>query len=174
MIDEYTVCPAGEGDWELIARNHAETIWSSLNDLRKQETSPAAVHSQVEKQIGMFRTGEEGNAQIFVVRDKTGKFAGFLWMEMFLSGFTGKHQAHISEIFVAQEFRGKGIGKLLMNHAETWALQKGLSAIGLNVAATNTAAIELYMKSGYTTDAFRMYKHLGEESNSSARDLGKT
>ena len=63
-----------------------------------------------------------------------------------------KHKASIYGVYVDAPARGRGIGRLLMQHTLDHARQlTGLRQIILSVATTNTAAFNLYESLGFTT-----------------------
>lgn len=51
-------------------------------------------------------------------------------------------------LYVDRQYRGKGIGRKLLDHVETLALQKGLKRVALNTYSFQ--APEFYQKLGYT------------------------
>ncbi len=57
----------------------------------------------------------------------------------------------IADIYVVPESRRQGIGKKLMEAAEEWFKQRGVSEIILEVSCKNEAAIEFYKKLGFGT-----------------------
>jgi GNAT superfamily N-acetyltransferase len=60
--------------------------------------------------------------------------------------------AELGDLYVAERFRGRGIGRALMEAAETWAAGNGFTAIGLAVTSENThndVARSMYQRSGY-------------------------
>ncbi|MCX7653081.1 MAG: GNAT family N-acetyltransferase [Fervidobacterium sp.] len=57
---------------------------------------------------------------------------------------------YISNIAIDRKYRGMGYGSKLMNYAEKLAREHNLRKISLDVENTNTLAIELYRKLGYT------------------------
>jgi ribosomal protein S18 acetylase RimI-like enzyme len=73
---------------------------------------------------------------------------------------TGKKHGYIYDIFVKKEFRGKGIGKILLEKAQSYCREKGYSRILLMVSVNNANAIELYNKSGFKTEQMYMGKAL--------------
>jgi ribosomal protein S18 acetylase RimI-like enzyme len=74
---------------------------------------------------------------------------------------TGATHGFIYDIFVAEEYRGKGIGKILIEKAETYCREKGYPRILLMVSAENQPAIRLYTKTGFKTEHMHMGKELG-------------
>ena len=52
-------------------------------------------------------------------------------------------------VSVVDGFRGRGIGRALIGHLESWAVERGAVRILLNVAEANVDAIRLYHDLGY-------------------------
>jgi GNAT superfamily N-acetyltransferase len=57
--------------------------------------------------------------------------------------------AYIDELYIAEEHRGRGIGRRAMEFVEMKAHQMGVNAMHLEVSPANAAALELYSRSGY-------------------------
>lgn len=57
--------------------------------------------------------------------------------------------AHIEDISVARARRGKGVGKALLEKAETWAKEKGLPALSLECQDNNVLAARFCQKNGF-------------------------
>lgn len=53
-------------------------------------------------------------------------------------------------VSVVQGQRGKGIGRALIGHLESWAAEHGVERVVLNVAEANVDAIRLYHALGYS------------------------
>lgn len=61
-----------------------------------------------------------------------------------------KHIAHIWGMFVDKDYRGQGIGKMLMEEIERRAKQRGQTKkIKLEVVVKQEVALEMYKKLGY-------------------------
>lgn len=58
--------------------------------------------------------------------------------------------AEIKSMFVAPEFRGRGIGRALLEELHRIAAERGCRAVRLDTSDYLTAAINLYRSSGYT------------------------
>ena len=71
-------------------------------------------------------------------------FAPLLELESFVSGFWS-----VIGVAVYQEFRGRGLARLLLGHAE--GLAKPEKAIGLSIVVedSNNTAIEFYRRFGF-------------------------
>ena len=68
--------------------------------------------------------------------------------------------AIVDSIGVKSDFRGGGIGRMLMHKIHEWAIVKGAIAIELNVHEFNRGAISFYRKLGYDTVSQKMSKLL--------------
>lgn len=57
--------------------------------------------------------------------------------------------AEIDNIFVEEEFRQKGIGKLLLDEFCNWAKKMKIDRVSISAFAENTRAIALYKREGF-------------------------
>ena len=57
--------------------------------------------------------------------------------------------AYIDDFCIKKEYRGQSIGTQLLQRAEVYAGERGISHICLHVEMTNTSAQRLYRKNGY-------------------------
>ena len=148
------------GDWTWIAEKHIETAWASLTPELQQAITIETVRASLAEQIGKFRAEHGVTNQVFVAQSVDDNRIGYVWVGQVKSAFTGTLQAHILNLFVAEDSRGQGIGARLMTLAETWARQHKLERIGLSVATHNKTAIGLYENLEYKTETLRMFKNL--------------
>lgn len=72
--------------------------------------------------------------------------------------------AHIEDISVSEDYRGKGIGGALLKTAEKWANENGLYAMSLECQDNNIWASRFYKKKGFFIGGVntRLYSMLGE------------
>jgi GNAT superfamily N-acetyltransferase len=92
-----------------------------------------------------------------------GKLAGYAIFFPFYSSFQGPG-LFLEDIYVREEFRGKGIGKLLMAQVAAIALHEGCWAMRWEVLDWNQPAIEFYKKLGATfLDDWKEVQLAGEE-----------
>ncbi len=73
--------------------------------------------------------------------DQNGKFMGGLTGSSYLGWF------YVDLLFVDEKFRGRGIGKRLLQEAEAWAKKKGCRNINLNTITFQAPGF--YRKMGY-------------------------
>jgi len=60
-----------------------------------------------------------------------------------------KHAMQLTGLFVTPWARGRGLSRMLLDHAEAEARKQGASVINLDVRETMEAAIKLYESAGY-------------------------
>jgi len=83
------------------------------------------------------------------VAEQNGMIAGYVCL---MSLF---EEAQILDIAVAPERRGRGVARLLMDHAITVAREKEAELLALEVRASNVAAITLYERCGFVRTGIR-------------------
>jgi len=71
-----------------------------------------------------------------------------------------RRYAIVDGLGVKSDFRGGGIGRMLMHRIDEWATDKGAVAIELNVYEFNRGTIGFYRKLGYATVSEKMSKLL--------------
>jgi (aminoalkyl)phosphonate N-acetyltransferase len=69
--------------------------------------------------------------------------------------------AEIQEFYVSPLHRSSGIGKVLLQVAETWAVAQGVTEIELSTNQKRTQAHKFYLREGYANTHFKMTKRIG-------------
>ena len=67
--------------------------------------------------------------------------------------------AYIDELTVDPEFRGKGIGMALINHAVEWARNHNYPGVCLETQTNNVPACKLYEKCGFVLGGFDIHAY---------------
>lgn len=83
-----------------------------------------------------------------------------LWMGNAIDLPSGDRQAYIFLLYVAPEHRRRGIARVLIGEAETWAASKGDRQISLQVFSHNRVALDFYRRLGYEIQSFSVHKTL--------------
>lgn len=91
--------------------------------------------------------GQQSNSTIFIAEQEQGGLAGYL-IAIGGSVKRTKHSAHLV-IGILKKYRGQGLGKVLFQHLEGWAINHHISRLELTVVTENEAAVSLYKKSGF-------------------------
>lgn len=93
----------------------------------------------------------EGNAHLWHGERIVGQ------IEMRLPG-DALHVAYVSMFYVAPEYRGQGLGRMLHEHAVEVARRRGRPMLRLSVALANRHAIEVYRKLGWVEASRRAHR----------------
>ena len=67
---------------------------------------------------------------------------------------------YISNLYVLEPFRGKGVGTQLVERAMHWLRERGVRLVSLELHAGNRAAIKLYRKLGFEDYTVKMSRRL--------------
>jgi ribosomal protein S18 acetylase RimI-like enzyme len=98
---------------------------------------------------------------MFVAEDESsGARVGFLHLQTVTDFFTGHQNCHISDLAVARNHDGKGIGRALLAYAEEFAREHRYERLQLSVFPENARARKIYEEAGFGIDILRMVKPL--------------
>ena len=104
---------------------------------------------------------KQSNSKVFIAEAEQEKPAGFLVLYPHaVEELTGLGQAWIMDIAVLEEYRKQGIGRILMNAAETYCREQGIDYLGLAVSTHNVQALSLYQSLGFAEERKLMVKVL--------------
>ncbi len=70
--------------------------------------------------------------------------------------FTGERDGYIGELAVAEHASRQGIGRALIDAADTWARDHGLAHLTLHTGARNTGARAFYAALGFAEEEVRL------------------
>jgi ribosomal protein S18 acetylase RimI-like enzyme len=89
---------------------------------------------------------------------------------------TWNNYVHIEDISVSKEYRGQGVGALLLSNAYSWAKSQNIKAVSLECQTNNILALRFLCKNGFEIGGVntKLYATLGEPySNETAIFLYK-
>ncbi|MFL5761932.1 MAG: GNAT family N-acetyltransferase [Thermomicrobiales bacterium] len=84
---------------------------------------------------------------VLIVAEQAGRLAGSVQLHYAMKA-NGRHRAEIAKLIVHPDFRRRGIGRLLMEHAETVAIADGRTLLVLDTRDGDPSN-ELYRAIGY-------------------------
>jgi ribosomal protein S18 acetylase RimI-like enzyme len=160
----YRIEAAAESDWPWIVQGQVETLWIRLGPERQPQISRQALEESVKQHVARLRKDEGFPSQAFIARTEDGTPAGFVWVARDHNDSTGELEATLLNQYVAEPYRGQGLGRRLLETAEEWARDQDLPRISLSVGVRNTIGQSLYESFGYQAETLRMTKrsHPGE------------
>jgi ribosomal protein S18 acetylase RimI-like enzyme len=124
---------------------------------RKRETL-AGIRADIERALGKAPPNDH-----FFLAEEAGVRVGFLHLQVQPDFFTGAPACHISDLAVATGQDGRGIGRTLLAHAETWSRANRCKRLTLAVFPGNTRARKLYERAGFVPELLRLAKPLGRQ-----------
>jgi len=92
------------------------------------------------------------DSAILVAVDSAGNGAGFVQLYPTFSSLQMGRALILNDLFVAPAYRGKGLGRTLMNAARAFAELSGAVSLQLETARTNDPARKLYESLGWEAD----------------------
>jgi ribosomal protein S18 acetylase RimI-like enzyme len=117
--------------------------------------------TEVDTKILIDKLGNQPTGTIiFIAHDNKNVPLGFIHLQSGTDYYNSESHGHISDIIVAPEGQGKGIGSMLMLKAEEWARSQGFRWLTLSVFAQNIRAREMYERLGYGQDIMKYVKEL--------------
>lgn len=106
--------------------------------------------------------GERKHAEV-VLAQWNGEIAGFALFFHNFSTFLARPGIYLEDLFVRPAFRGHGIGKALLTHLATLAVERGCGRLEWSVLDWNVDAIGFYEKLGARAqDAWTVYRVTGD------------
>ena len=106
----------------------------------------------------LLTQGVETPEHFVHVIEEDGSVVGYLWLA--LRDSPSERVLFVYEVRIAEEARGRGLGRAAMEFAERFAAEQGLGRIELNVMGGNDVACGLYRVLGYDEVAVYMGKTL--------------
>jgi ribosomal protein S18 acetylase RimI-like enzyme len=155
---DVTIRGAKEPDLQLVRKYTVETGWASFSESERRELEKEKWTKHILE--GFEKLSKRVTDKIFVAENESHAFLGYLWVGEGNNMMTGKKNGFIYDIFVKREFRGKGIGKILLEKAQSYCREKGYSRILLMVSVNNETALGLYNKMGFKAEQIYMGKAL--------------
>ena len=86
------------------------------------------------------------------------EIVGNLWL--FTDPGKPVRDTFIYDIEINEANRGRGLGRALLEAAESWCVEHGIAMLRLNVFSFNTTAIQLYESAGFTPTNMNMMKRI--------------
>ena len=158
MQMDVTIREAKETDLRIVRKYTVETAWATFSESERKQLDKEKWTKHILD--GFERLSKRETDKIFVAEDEKHAFLGYLWVGEGRNMMTGLKHCYVYDVFVKEEFRGKGIGRILLDKAESYCREKCYSRILLMVSVSNEVAIRLYDKMGFKAEQTYMAKGL--------------
>lgn len=100
------------------------------------------------------------DAAVLVAEDPNGTRLGFISLRVVEDAVIGGKRGHVADLAVATTTHRSGVGRALMQAAESWARNRGLDIVTLDVWSTNRRALAFYRALGYSIESLSLAKRL--------------
>ena len=146
--------------FELARAEHADAVIEMMRSL--EGADPGSTPFDEPRRRAIFnrfvRDSTYGKAWLIVCDEK---YVGYVVLTVSFSFEYRGYDAFIDELYIAKEYRRRGIGRQAMEFVEVAAAELGVNAIHLEVTNGNDPAIGLYRQVGYAgNERFLMTKWL--------------
>ncbi len=158
-VEGFTYAKATDADWDWALDAQVATAWQTIPPDLREQVDRDQLRDRLIQQRDKLRN--ERASTLFIARSGDGTPAGAVWVCEMPDLFTGWVRAYVLDLFVADAFRRKGLGRALMRAAEGWGRRRGLKRAALFVASHNAPAVALYEAMGYRSLGMRMDKPIG-------------
>ena len=111
--------------------------------------------------LRQWLAGETDNCFVHVAEEEGGKIIGVAMTTTKPEILSHEPSAHLEALAVAVGAEGQGVGRQLLDAAETCAIEHGAQSMTLHVFAVNTRARSLYEKAGFDGELMRYIKPFG-------------
>lgn len=125
-------------------RTVAKEDATEVCEICKNDLGYACDVSLVEKRVAEIDCKRE----IVFVAEVEDKTVGFIHAEVY-DVLYFESAVNILGLAVAAEYRKRGVGKQLLEAAENWGIERGISMVRLNSGSARTDAHEFYRNLGY-------------------------
>jgi ribosomal protein S18 acetylase RimI-like enzyme len=137
-----------------VHEGDAESLAQLILEFTHVKTTPAQVRQRLSRSRGIEHP---------ILAEVEGKVAGFASLR--LLNYLGEDApyAELSELFVTECYRGRGVGRALIRELEGRARAAGASSLAVLTAAGNEAAVALYQAMGFQEFSIGLQKWFSEE-----------
>ncbi len=141
---------------EKISDNYVEEAALLFNLYREFYGKPTEL--QLARDFISSRVANDDSTIIIARKDD--EIVGFMQLYPTFSSLSAKKSLVLNDLFVINEYRGKGLGQLLIDAANAYCRESGAKGLALSTAIDNTTAQSLYEKNGYVRDTefYHYYK----------------
>jgi ribosomal protein S18 acetylase RimI-like enzyme len=129
------------------ARN--EDIESLTGLLEELFTIEADFSPDTSRQSAGLRLLLQKRDAVILVAESGGKVVGMCTIQVVISTAEGGLSGVLEDMIVARDARRQGIGRALLQAAESWAEERGLTRLQLLAESENEAALAFYFKMGW-------------------------
>jgi ribosomal protein S18 acetylase RimI-like enzyme len=134
--------------FEPARAEHADIFLAMMGALEAADPGTTPFDEPRRRAIFQEFVGDKTYGQAWLILEGD-QHVGYVVLTVSFSFEYRGYDAFIDELYIAEEHRGRGIGRRAMRFAESAARERGVNAVHLEVSPDNQAALELYRRAGY-------------------------
>lgn len=136
---------------QLVSLFDAYRVWYRMDSDKK------TAHSFLEDRI------KNDESTVFLAVNDEGEAVGFTQLYPLFSSTRMKRTWLLNDLFVAPEYRGKGVSKQLIDRAKDLARATNAAGVALETEKSNDIGNKLYPNSGFELDDHNFYFWTNDE-----------
>jgi ribosomal protein S18 acetylase RimI-like enzyme len=149
-------------DWPFMHTLGKDVIPVSISPWRKQSMEDTLKYRE-KIQKGFWTWIQQSDSEVFLAENDQEEPVGYLvLLPSSREELTGVQQGWIMDVAVTPEYRGRGVGRLLIAAAEAYCRENKILYLGLAVSTHNLKALQLYEGLGFVEERKLMVKVLDE------------
>ncbi|BBL72066.1 GNAT family N-acetyltransferase [Methylogaea oryzae] len=125
---------------------HVPALLELLDALFRLESDFAFDAGKAERGLRMLLGQDDALA---LAAEARGRVVGLCTVQTVISTAEGGPVGWVEDVVVAEDWRGRGVGRRLLAEAERWAAERGLTRLQLLADGDNRAALDFYDRLGW-------------------------
>ncbi len=148
-----------KADIPFVQRGVCETNWQDIPSTLKKHADREESDERIIEEFDSFLKTRRYKFKVYVaVHEKIP--VGFISMGELKNHITGLPSGTFLDFWVQPEYRKRGIGTKLFDHAVEKMLERGYTHWGVMVSPSNIASLHMLDKKGFLPGYLSMYKEL--------------
>ncbi len=152
--------PMQDSDIPFIRRGLSETNWQDIPGDQKKFLDRAECDQRIFADFDRYLRTERFKFRVFTAVSKLGTPLGYVSVGENANPAVGLPFGTVLDLWVAPEFRDKGVGAMLLDHALAHIRGQAYTHASILVSASNSKAIRMYERRNFHPDRIVMVKRL--------------
>lgn len=154
-----------DSDKPFIQHGLTETNWQDIPEDQKHYLRREESDNRIIEDFNRYLRDERFKFRVFVAENENGHPVGYVSTGEGANPAVGLKFGAILDLWVAPDWRNRGIGSKLLDYAHNYIRNRGYSHASILVSGSNERAIRMYEKRGFSADRIVMMRHLKETEN---------
>lgn len=155
-----TIRPMRDSDLSFVRRGLSETNWQDIPEDQKRFLNRAECDKRIFADFERYLNTERFKFGVFIAVPDDERPVGYVSVGELANPAVGLPLGSVLDFWVTREFRDRGIGTMLLDHALAHIHAQEYTHASILVSASNEKAIRMYEKRGFYRDRITMVKPL--------------